>query len=375
MHGFSPAATERPLAVFWTHDLDAPSTHHRLMPILRALGHGGWRVHIDRLPEGRPFRRIVERRETLGDASLLILGQITLSPGEGWLLRALGRRVLLDLDHAVHLGQDETPIGGMLRRRVQRLAFRHTCAIADHIVVSNPALAEAVPADPSRVRVLPTAVSVPPYRALAEIRRQPRTLVWSGRSDDLHALETLRPVLAELARTYPDLVLRVVGERAPDWPEVRIEHVADPAAQDIATLAAAGIGLLPRSDDPWSRRRPGVELLRLMAAGLPTVASPVGIHQDILDHGVNGYLASDPRDWTTALRRLLDDPEHALTVGRAGRARVGQDFARARYVSRTLDVISALLLDESPRESTWTSSRPMIHPAPWASESPILASR
>jgi glycosyltransferase involved in cell wall biosynthesis len=64
-----------------------------------------------------------------------------------------------------------------------------------------------------------------------------------------------------------------------------------------------------------------------MAAGLPVVANPVGVHREMIRHGENGFLAETPAEWAEAVGRLARDPALRRRMGRAGRRRVESDYA------------------------------------------------
>ena len=64
-----------------------------------------------------------------------------------------------------------------------------------------------------------------------------------------------------------------------------------------------------------------------MAAGLPAIASPVGVNQEILSHGENGFLAATPEEWTAALEQLLTDNDLRTRLGLAARETVEQRYS------------------------------------------------
>jgi glycosyltransferase involved in cell wall biosynthesis len=76
-----------------------------------------------------------------------------------------------------------------------------------------------------------------------------------------------------------------------------------------------------------------------MAGGIPVVASPVGVNASIVIHGVNGFLAKDPEQWTTFLRRLIADPKLRQQTGAAGRETVEKRF----NVQRAAESVKAVL--------------------------------
>jgi len=84
----------------------------------------------------------------------------------------------------------------------------------------------------------------------------------------------------------------------------------------------------------------GIGVVEAMAAGRPVVAvNRAGPCETVLD-GVTGYLVEPtPQDFARALARLIEDPELALRLGRAGQRRAEAEFSRSAFGSR-LDAIA-----------------------------------
>jgi len=55
--------------------------------------------------------------------------------------------------------------------------------------------------------------------------------------------------------------------------------------REIEDLLQFDIGIMPLSDDVWTRGKGGFKALQYMALGIPAVASPVGVNTEIIDHG------------------------------------------------------------------------------------------
>ena len=66
-----------------------------------------------------------------------------------------------------------------------------------------------------------------------------------------------------------------------------------------------------------------------MACGLPVQASPVRVNSEIVENGVNGYLASTTDEWVLALEALMADAELRRQMGAAGRKRVEEKYCLA----------------------------------------------
>jgi glycosyltransferase involved in cell wall biosynthesis len=74
-----------------------------------------------------------------------------------------------------------------------------------------------------------------------------------------------------------------------------------------------------------------------MGVSRPVVASPVGVNVQIVQHGVNGFIANGKTQWMQFLRTLIEQPELREKMGRAGRAKVEREYS--------LDVNAPALID------------------------------
>jgi glycosyltransferase involved in cell wall biosynthesis len=102
------------------------------------------------------------------------------------------------------------------------------------------------------------------------------------------------------------------------------------------------VGIMPLVDGPFERGKCGYKLIQYMASGLPVVASPVGVNQEIVEPGVNGYLAASSGDWLEALRQLRDSRENRKMMGQAGRRKAEQLYNLQVTAPRLLDLLSSL---------------------------------
>jgi glycosyltransferase involved in cell wall biosynthesis len=98
-------------------------------------------------------------------------------------------------------------------------------------------------------------------------------------------------------------------------------------AQIPTVFATCDLALAPICDTLINRARGMAKLLELLAAGLPVVASDVGMARAYLDHGAGGIVTppANPAALAEATLRLLNDREL-----RAGKA-LGARSAAARY--------------------------------------------
>lgn len=230
--------------------------------------------------------------------------------------------VALEFDDAVYL----TPChGGKLRRLV---------AAARVVIAGNAELARFAEPVARAVAVVPTVVDTERLPVRAGSGTRDRLVIgWIGLPYNISALERLAGPLARLAREVP-IEMRVISSAAPRLPGVPVRLVPWEAEREGALVADLDVGVMPLPDDAWSRGKCGLKLLQYMAAGVPAVASPVGVNREIVTDGENGRLATTEAEWLAALRDLAGSPAERARLGRAGRRTVEARYSLAVWLPR-----------------------------------------
>ncbi len=264
----------------------------------------------------------------------------------GWqlsLLRQACRRLIFDFDDAVFLRDSYSSCGLHDPRRLRR--FRASARACDAVVAGNGFLADQAArwAGSDRVHVIPTCVEPSAYRA-----RRPdapgdgKTLVWIGSSSTLQGLEAVAPLLEDLGRSLPGLRLKVICDRFPALRHIQVVPCPWRAEDEAAELAAAEVGISWVPDDLWSRGKCGLKVLQYMAAGLPVVANPVGVHAEMVRHGETGFLASTSEQWRSAVSRLAGDAGLRARMGQMGRWWLEARYSVAQGAQAWLDLLRRL---------------------------------
>jgi glycosyltransferase involved in cell wall biosynthesis len=240
-----------------------------------------------------------------------------------------GKRFILDFDDAWFLRYEQSP--NRLVRRLLGGKFASLARQAALTIVANEALESwAAQAGAKSVLRLPTVVDLDHYPVTPAPAQpstiKPFTVGWIGTPVTAPYLASLARPLRQLAAEAP-LELLVIG--APDFvlPGIVCRHEPWSESSETASIARCHVGVMPLSDDSWSRGKSGYKLIQYMAAGRPAVASPVGANQSIVADGETGFLASGPAEWYERLRRLRDDPALRQSMGKAARERVAETYS------------------------------------------------
>lgn len=124
------------------------------------------------------------------------------------------------------------------------------------------------------------------------------------------------------------LVIAGEGELRPEL-EAQLDRLALRGAVELAGAISDVPALLRDTDvyvQPSFAEGMPNSVLEAMAAGLPVVATRVSGNEDLIADGENGLLVppGDPGALAAAIRRLMDDPALARTMGERARTRAQQ---------------------------------------------------
>lgn len=178
------------------------------------------------------------------------------------------------------------------------------------------------------IPVIPNGVALERIRAVAP-QPDAAALLYAGRLMREKRLELVLRALAE--RDMPPLRLTIIGD-GPD--RTRLEALT----RELNLAAQVRfLGRLPESDAMWrhlaaaqiavqpsAREGFGMFALEAMALGVPVLycESPDNAMRDVVRDGMEGLcVAATPQAVAAGLRKLLQDPELRLSLGRNAKAR------------------------------------------------------
>lgn len=200
---------------------------------------------------------------------------------------------------------------------------------AQLVTVGNSYLADyALRAGALRIEIIPTVVDLARYPApqVKPVSNIPLTIGWIGSPSTAMYMQAIALALAEVCAGGRARV-RLIGSGPIDLPGVPVEVLSWDESTEVAAMRQFDVGIMPLPDDPWERGKCGLKLIQYMGCGLPVVASPVGVNREIVEHGVNGFLASTIEEWQQALQGLLLDIGLRQRMGQAGRKKVEENYS------------------------------------------------
>jgi glycosyltransferase involved in cell wall biosynthesis len=318
--------------------LDHVCARYRANSFVKDLASFGIDMKIVALPRAFPARQ--QTLWNLKGERVILLRKLL--PWIDWkILRSRASWIAFDLDDAVFLRDSYSGKGFTDSRRQAR--FQQISRDADAIAAGNTFLANAAREHGARgsIKVIPTCVDPDAYipRHASDIAGI-LDLVWIGSASTLQGLDRFRETLEAIGKRAPGVRLIQICDRFLEFKHLETIHAPWSSATEARDLASAHVGISWIPDDPWSRGKCGLKLLQSMAAGLPVVANPVGVHPEMVTPNGNGILASDTDEWVDAIIRLRDDTALRTRLGQAGRALVEERYSIGVGARQWMELLS-----------------------------------
>jgi glycosyltransferase involved in cell wall biosynthesis len=198
------------------------------------------------------------------------------------------------------------------------------------VVAGNEYLADrARRAGAKRVEILPTVIDIDSYPIRPMPSNEVFTIGWIGSLSTARYLSDIQPALMEVCRDNAARLIPI-GIKSLDLEGVPFDLMQPWSEEkEIEESYKFDVGIMPLPDTPWERGKCGLKLIKYMAASRPVIASPVGVNKEIVDHNVNGFIASTLDEWSETLNSLRGDRLMRERMGREGRRKV-----EAKYCTR-----------------------------------------
>jgi hypothetical protein len=243
------------------------------------------------------------------------------------LARWPGKPIIFDYDDAIFHNYDLH--SNRMIRAFLGCKMRNTISGANMAFCGNEYLEAYARPLCRQIEIVPTVVDTTAYlpgtnmRSSADLTK----IGWIGTpSTWAEYMTDMLPMLAQVAaKGEARLAIMGADRKAASHPLVDIVDWSE--AGEVPFLQSMDIGVMPLTDTPWARGKCGYKLIQYMACGLPVVASPVGVNKDIVEHGVNGFLAETDKEWRSAIETLLSDAELRRRMGAAGRTKVEESYS------------------------------------------------
>ena len=217
--------------------------------------------------------------------------------------------------------------------------------MSDLVFAGNSYLADYARAFNNNVEIVPTTIDTTEYQRIANPDFSGKICIgWSGSMTTIQHFKFAVSALLEIKKRYGDkIIIKVIGDSNYKNPELDVISINWNKQDEIKELSSFDIGIMPLPDDEWANGKCGLKGLQYMALEIPTIMSPVGVNTEIIQNGVNGFLAKNDDDYVSALSTLIDDSILRKKIGAEGRKTVLDKYSKSAWENKYLKYFTEIL--------------------------------
>jgi len=255
------------------------------------------------------------------------------------LLKRIARRsrLIFDFDDAIYLDSNNN---ATYRKAENMVRFAH------QVVISTPWLNDFCMNCGKNATVIPTPVETDLIQPFIKNNNKKPVIGWIGSSWTTGYLRIIEPVLQQLSKEIEFEFLTVGAKPGFTIEGVNHKNLKWEFGIEAEALTKIDIGIMPLPDEDYAWAKGGYKLYLYMAAGIPCVASPIGVNKSIIKDGENGILATTENEWFSALKSLLLDYNLRSIMGEAGRKQAVKLYDRKICFSQLVKQIEKCTINK-----------------------------
>jgi glycosyltransferase involved in cell wall biosynthesis len=217
---------------------------------------------------------------------------------------------------------------------------------SDMVFAGNSYLADYASNYCKNVKIIPTTIDTEYHKRKNQNNGKRVCIGWTGTQTTLKYLDALKGVFKTLSLKYgSQIFLKVICDQPWEFDGIELKYEKWTQENEIEQLEEIDIGIMPLTDDEWSRGKCGFKGLQYMAMESATIMSPVGVNIEIIENGKNGFLAGTETEWIEQISRLIENKELRLQLGKEGRKTIENKYSvnvfKEKYVSYLNEILEA----------------------------------
>ena len=247
---------------------------------------------------------------------------------------------IVDYDDAIFHRYDLNPhraVRTFLGNKINKIMKQAEIVIAGNLYLAN----SAIRAGTKRVEYIPTVIDLDRYSIKDRMNTDAFKIGWIGSPKTAKYLNLVKPAISHLYNKG-NISLSLVGSGRLELDDVPIKILKWSEETEVSDIQNFDVGIMPLPDNPWERGKCGYKLIQYMACGKPVVASPVGANTEIVEQGINGFLAGSTEAWQEALTILRNNPDLREKMGLAGRKIVEKKYCKQVTAPKLLSIFKSM---------------------------------
>lgn len=314
--------------------INTASTRFRVLSFIDKFNENGVATKVLQLPPGKQrIRRLLFLLNIFLNApkhQIIFIQKVLLPIWILHILKILNKHIVYDWDDALY-SPPPSDIFTTKKIKSNKYKLKHGLPIYELVICGNQNLERYTHKFNNKTTVIPTSVDEKQFTHPKKRNDEFFYIGWTGKSENLIYLNQLRDVFIKLEKQYRGKVrIKIVSDKPLYIDGVNIiDNIEWRLENEVTDIESFDIGIMPLSDDEWTRGKCAFKLLQYMAAGVPCIGSPVGANSEVITHNHNGLLASTIEEWSQSLEELINQPEKRETLAQNAIGDIKNNYSKA----------------------------------------------
>lgn len=240
------------------------------------------------------------------------------------IIKVIGVKYIVDYDDAIFHNYDLHPnkwLRKFFGKKIDDVMKYSSIVIAGNQYLAN----RAEVAGAKCIKIIPTVIDLDRYKAKSNYLSEKFTIGWIGSPSTYKYLLSISDELRSFALEY-DVEVLVIGAVSEEKAEPPFRYIPWDKNTETEWIRTFDVGVMPLDETPWSKGKCSFKLIQYMACGVPVIASPVGMNEEVVTES-NGFLVRTSADWNAFLFKYYESVELKEKHGKKGRQIVEQKYA------------------------------------------------
>ncbi len=314
-----------------SRDLEKGSTKYRLVQYLNFLSKKG--INIEFINRRSINASIIKKAEK---ADLVFNQKCLFKTSIAKKLIANSQRTIFDFDDAIYTrpGNSHSLITKLRIKRRLHLWLKSS----DVVTTPNQFLARYARQYSDSVKIVPMTLDMETWKPCNKNISKNITIGWAGAPVNIPLIEKLDRVLTPLLKKFSFIKLAIFSGLKPKL-NCPFEYKPFRPGDEPDFIKNLNIGLLPLTDEEYSKGKSPIKAIQYLACGIPVVGNVIGATAEILNNKNSISVTTEP-EWYKALEKLINNRDLMLSMGRSGREHVKKNHNLKIIAENFFEILS-----------------------------------
>lgn len=241
------------------------------------------------------------------------------------ILYVLNVKYIVDYDDAIFHNYDLSAnkvIRFLLKNKINNVMKYSYCVLAGNSYLAQRAKVSRA----KKIVELPTVIDLDIYKPKIDYSNSKIVIGWIGSPSTFKYIKKNKAVFSKILQK-PNVELHIIGAKEDLGLGDQVKYLLWKEETEVALISNFDIGIMPLENTPWELGKCAYKLIQYMGCSVPVIASSVGMNNEVVDDGINGFLVQTDEQWLDKLNLLIEDSTLRNSFGKMGRIKVETQYS------------------------------------------------